>query len=88
MKRSILIAAAALLCALSFFLAELKEVGARHGIVVDDPVSSLDHARMEAVAKRLVKEATVGRQVHHKVLRNYYDNWVEKVAEHCRNRET
>jgi recombinational DNA repair ATPase RecF len=39
--------------ALAGFLAELKEVGARHGIVVDDPVSSLDHARMESVAKRL-----------------------------------
>ncbi|NJO53442.1 MAG: AAA family ATPase [Bacteroidales bacterium] len=42
--------------ALAGFLAELKEVGARHGIIVDDPVSSLDHARMESVAKRLVKE--------------------------------
>ncbi len=49
--------------ALAGFLAELKEVGARHGIVVDDPVSSLDHARMEAVAKRLVEEAKAGRQV-------------------------
>ena len=41
----------------------MKEVGAGHGIVVDDPVSSLDHSRMEAVAKRLVKEAAGGRQV-------------------------
>jgi ABC-type transport system involved in cytochrome c biogenesis ATPase subunit len=49
--------------ALAGFLAELKEVGVRHGIVVDDPVSSLDHARMEAVAKRLVREAAAGRQV-------------------------
>lgn len=49
--------------ALAGFLAELNEVGARHGIIVDDPVSSLDHARMEAVAKRLVKEAAAGRQV-------------------------
>ena len=49
--------------ALAAFLAELKEVGARHGIVVDDPVSSLDHARMGAVAKRLVREAAAGRQV-------------------------
>ncbi|MGX9389527.1 AAA family ATPase [Nitrobacteraceae bacterium UC4446_H13] len=49
--------------ALAGFLAELKEVGARHGIVVDDPVSSLDHARMESVAKRLVQEAKTGRQV-------------------------
>ena len=49
--------------ALAGFLAELREVGARHGIVVDDPVSSLDHARIGAVARRLVKEATAGRQV-------------------------
>ncbi|WP_420403506.1 AAA family ATPase [Nisaea sp.] len=49
--------------ALSCFLAELKEVGAEHGIIVDDPVSSLDHSRMEAVAKRLVAEAASGRQV-------------------------
>ncbi|MCC3306220.1 AAA family ATPase [Sneathiella sp. HT1-7] len=49
--------------ALSCFLAELIEVGAEHGIIVDDPVSSLDHFRMEAVAKRLVAEAKAGRQV-------------------------
>lgn len=49
--------------ALAGFLAELKEVGAKHGIVVDDPVSSLDHTRIDAVAKRLVKEAAAGRQV-------------------------
>ena len=49
--------------ALAGFLAELKEVGARHGIIVDDPVSSLDHSRIEAVAKRLVREASAGRQV-------------------------
>lgn len=49
--------------ALSCFLAELIEVGAEHGIIVDDPVSSLDHYRMEAVAKRLVAEASAGRQV-------------------------
>ncbi len=49
--------------ALSCFLAELKEVGSHHGIIVDDPVSSLDHARMEAVAERLAAEAASGRQV-------------------------
>ncbi len=49
--------------ALSCFLAELIEVGAEHGIIIDDPVSSLDHSRMEAVAKRLVAEAATGRQV-------------------------
>lgn len=49
--------------ALACFLAELIEVGAEHGIIIDDPVSSLDHSRMEAVAKRLVAEASAGRQV-------------------------
>jgi energy-coupling factor transporter ATP-binding protein EcfA2 len=49
--------------ALAGFLAELKEVGAYHGVIIDDPVSSLDHSRIEAVAKRLVEEAKIGRQV-------------------------
>lgn len=49
--------------ALSCFLAELTEVGAKHSIIIDDPVSSLDHSRVEAVAKRLVVEAIAGRQV-------------------------
>ena len=49
--------------ALSCFLAELNEVGTEHGIIIDDPVSSLDHSRMRAVAKRLVAEAVAGRQV-------------------------
>jgi hypothetical protein len=49
--------------ALAGFLAEAKELGSRHGIIIDDPVSSLDHTRMEAVAERLVKEAKAGRQV-------------------------
>ena len=31
--------------------------------MIDDPVSSLDHARIEAVARRLVREAAAGRQV-------------------------
>jgi len=49
--------------ALAGFFAELKELGSTHGIAVDDPVSSLDHSRMEAVAKRLVEEGASGRQV-------------------------
>lgn len=49
--------------ALACFLAELGEKGTKHGIVVDDPISSLDHTRMEAVAERLVHEASAGRQV-------------------------
>lgn len=49
--------------ALACFLAELQEIGGDHGIIVDDPVSSLDHDRMEAVAERLAEEASNGRQV-------------------------
>lgn len=48
---------------LACFLAELKEMESPHGVIIDDPVSSLDHIRMEAVAKRLVAEAKNGRQV-------------------------
>ena len=49
--------------ALACFLAELHEIGSDHGIIVDDPVSSLDHTRMKAVAERLAEEASIGRQV-------------------------
>ena len=49
--------------ALAGFLAEVQEIGSKHGIIIDDPVSSLDHSRIEAVAKRLVQEARTGRQV-------------------------
>ena len=49
--------------ALACFLAELEEIGRNHGIIVDDPVSSLDHSRMQSVARRLAVEAAKGRQV-------------------------
>ena len=49
--------------ALACFLAELSEMGSMHGVVIDDPVSSLDYERMDAVADRLVKEANDGRQI-------------------------
>ncbi len=49
--------------ALACFLAELKEIGRDHSIIVDDPVSSLDHSRMQSVAHRLAEEAAEGRQV-------------------------
>lgn len=49
--------------ALACFLAELEEIGRDHGIIVDDPVSSLDHSRMQSVASRLSEEAAKGRQV-------------------------
>ncbi|MEX0921412.1 MAG: AAA family ATPase [Rhodovibrionaceae bacterium] len=60
--------------ALACFLAELSEIGRDHGIIVDDPVSSLDHSRMEAVARRLAEEAAKGRQVivfTHNILFHY-----------------
>lgn len=60
--------------ALACFLAELGEIGSDHGIIIDDPVSSLDHYRMQAVAERLAEEAGKGRQVivfTHNILFHY-----------------
>jgi energy-coupling factor transporter ATP-binding protein EcfA2 len=42
---------------LAFFLAEIETSNSDGGIVVDDPVSSLDETRREYIAKRLVTEA-------------------------------
>jgi energy-coupling factor transporter ATP-binding protein EcfA2 len=50
------------MCALAYFFAELAQSGSTSGIVMDDPVTSLDHAHRTAVAKRLVDEAA-DRQV-------------------------
>ncbi|MBL8897987.1 MAG: AAA family ATPase [Planctomycetes bacterium] len=49
--------------ALATFLAEIGGYDDQHGIVVDDPVSSLDHRHRRQVAERLVAEAAKGRQV-------------------------
>jgi len=43
--------------AIASFMAELKASPHNCGIVFDDPVSSLDHARRELVARRLAEEA-------------------------------
>lgn len=43
--------------ATAFFLAELRVSDERSAILLDDPVSSLDHQRREHVATRLVEEA-------------------------------
>ena len=43
--------------ALGFFLAEVAASEGGGGIILDDPVSSLDHARRTYVAQRLVQEA-------------------------------
>ncbi|MEH7181106.1 AAA family ATPase [Neobacillus vireti] len=42
---------------IAFFLAEISSITSNGGIVLDDPVSSLDHSRREYVAHRLVQEA-------------------------------
>ncbi|SFD94997.1 AAA domain-containing protein, putative AbiEii toxin, Type IV TA system [Bacillus sp. OV194] len=47
---------------LAFFLAEISALPDNGGIILDDPVSSLDHGRREYVAKRLVEESKT-RQV-------------------------
>jgi energy-coupling factor transporter ATP-binding protein EcfA2 len=44
--------------ALAFFLAEVAVAEHGGGIVLDDPVSSLDHNRRSYVAKRLVEESS------------------------------
>ena len=49
--------------ALACFLAEIGDDGDAYGLVVDDPVSSLDQRRIRLVAERLVQEAAKGRQV-------------------------
>lgn len=48
--------------ALACFLAQVRQQSSTAGIIVDDPVSSLDHDRRELVAHRLVAEAK-NRQV-------------------------
>lgn len=48
--------------ALAAFLSELKMYPGQDAIIIDDPVSSLDHIRRGKVAERLVSEAK-GRQV-------------------------
>ena len=48
--------------ALACFLTETGMMDTKHAVVIDDPVSSLDHERRHLVAKRLVREAQT-RQV-------------------------
>jgi hypothetical protein len=50
------------ICALAYFFAELHQSGSSSGIVLDDPVSSLDHNHRTAVARRIVEESSL-RQV-------------------------
>lgn len=50
------------ICSLAYFFAELHQSGSSSGIVLDDPVSSLDHNHRTAVARRIIEEAA-NRQV-------------------------
>lgn len=49
--------------ALACFLAETELEAGKNGLVIDDPVSSLDQERIRRVAERLVEAASDGRQV-------------------------
>lgn len=49
--------------ALACYLAEVGGDDSKYGLIIDDPVSSLDHLRVRRVARRLVAEAAKGRQV-------------------------
>ena len=74
--------------ALACFFAEIASIAGHDGVIVDDPVSSLDHLHVEQVARRLVAEAKVRPQViiftHD--LAFYYDLWMtaaeEQIAVH------
>lgn len=70
--------------ALACFLAELSEMGSMHGVVIDDPVSSLDYERMDAVADRLVKEASDGRQI---VIFTHSISFYHKLSYRAKNAE-
>lgn len=51
-------------------------------MIIDDPVSSLDHVRIRRVAARLVKEAAAGRQIiifTHKFL--FFNEVVDAAAQ-------
>ncbi|ARJ67600.1 hypothetical protein WV31_19040 [Magnetospirillum sp. ME-1] len=67
--------------ALACFLGEAGRDTEKHGLIIDDPVSSLDHVRLRRVAVRLVEEARAGRQVivfTHNIL--FFNEMVEAAA--------
>jgi ATPase subunit of ABC transporter with duplicated ATPase domains len=66
--------------ALAGFLAELATAGNRSGIVLDDPVCSLDHRYRDQVARRLAREAQ-SRQV---VVMTHDVVFLWELREHCR----
>ena len=70
--------------ALACFFAELKEIDGGHGIIIDDPVSSLDSSRMQAVAGRIVEEAITERQV---IVFTHSIPFCSMIEQEARNRE-
>lgn len=69
--------------ALACFLAEASTDAANHGLIVDDPVSSLDHLRIRRVARRLAAEAAKGKQIiifTHNLL--FYNEMADAAAAH------
>ncbi len=68
--------------ALACFLGELGADTFNHGLVIDDPVSSLDHVRIRRVAQRIVAEAAKGKQIiifTHNLL--FYNEVAEAAAQ-------
>lgn len=75
--------------ALAFFLAEVAVSKHRGGIVIDDPVSSLDHSRRSYVARRLVAESAVRQTIvftHDIVFLLELEDQIEKRSAHCERR--
>lgn len=67
--------------AMACFLTEIGSIAGHSGVIIDDPVSSLDHLRTRSVALRLVREAA-GRQVivfTHDLV--FYNELYESAAE-------
>jgi energy-coupling factor transporter ATP-binding protein EcfA2 len=67
--------------ALACFLADIKSLPHHSGIIVDDPVSSLDHLRCTRVANRLVEEAKHRQVIIFTHDLCFYHDIVAKAAE-------
>lgn len=68
--------------ALACFLGEVGADTFKNGLVIDDPVSSLDHIRIRRVAQRIVAEAAKGKQIivfTHNLL--FYNEVAEAAAQ-------
>lgn len=49
--------------AIACFMTEVARIPGQRGVIIDDPVSSLDHLRAERVSQRIVDEAAKKKQV-------------------------